>query len=115
MPWGLDGSPDGPKSGWRLVVPLCIEDSQAALCGATGRPEMSVFHTLSAGNIEQLGAPGTGDPADAAPGVTPIVTPSDISAPAAPVANPLLVRRLTGVPPASTVPRRRQGGGRDGL
>jgi hypothetical protein len=35
---------------------LCI---QAALYGFTGSSEMLVFHTLSAGNIGQLGAPGT--------------------------------------------------------
>jgi hypothetical protein len=35
---------------------LCI---QAALRGSTGSFEMLVFHTLSAGNIGQLGAPAT--------------------------------------------------------
>ena len=32
---------------------------QAALFASTGSLEMLVFHTLSAGNIGQLGAPGT--------------------------------------------------------
>ena len=35
---------------------LCI---QAALCESTGSSETLVFHTLSAGNIGQLGAPST--------------------------------------------------------
>ena len=42
---------------------------QAALCGSTGRAEMLVFHTLSEGNIGQSGAPGSGVPAQAVPGV----------------------------------------------
>ena len=33
--------------------------SQAALCSSTGSLEILVFHTLSAGNIGQFGAPGT--------------------------------------------------------
>src|ERR1700722_13964764 len=37
--------------------------SQAALCGSTGSREMSVFHTLLAGNSGQLAAPGTVVPA----------------------------------------------------
>src|ERR1700677_251245 len=40
----------------------------AALWGSTGSWEMLVFQTLSAGNIEQLGAPGSGVPADAGSG-----------------------------------------------
>ena len=39
--------------------------SHAALCGLTGRFAMGVFQTLSAGNMGQSGAPGTGVPADA--------------------------------------------------
>ena len=35
---------------------------QVALCLLTGSLEMSVFQTLSAGNIWQFGAPGTGGP-----------------------------------------------------
>jgi hypothetical protein len=31
----------------------------AALCESTGSLEILVFHTLSAGNIGQFGAPGT--------------------------------------------------------
>ena len=37
--------------------------SQAALCESTGSREMSVFHTLLAGNSGQLAAPGTVVPA----------------------------------------------------
>ena len=70
----------------------------AALCGSTGRPEMSVFQTSSAGNMGQLGAPGTGEPADATPGVTPIVSPSHVTAPATNAASAPLSRRPTGVP-----------------
>src|ERR1700722_3208549 len=42
--------------------------SHAALCGATGSAEMSVFQTLSAGNSGQPGAPGTAGPASGADG-----------------------------------------------
>ena len=35
---------------------------QVALCLLTGRSEMSVFQTLSAGKIWQFGAPGTAGP-----------------------------------------------------
>src|SRR5215475_13250805 len=41
---------------------FCIH---AALCEFTGSPETLVFHTLSAGNIGQLDAPGTVVPARA--------------------------------------------------
>ena len=37
--------------------------SQAALCASAGSLEMSVFQTLFAGNMGQLGAPGTVVPA----------------------------------------------------
>ncbi|HEY6278611.1 MAG TPA: hypothetical protein VIX86_20045 [Streptosporangiaceae bacterium] len=40
--------------------------SQAALWESTGSLEMSVFHTLLAGNIGQFGAPGTVVPVTAA-------------------------------------------------
>src|SRR5215469_15236285 len=33
--------------------------SHAALCWLTGNSEILVFHTLSAGNMGQFGAPGT--------------------------------------------------------
>jgi hypothetical protein len=49
---------------------------QAALWGSTGNPATSVFQTLSAGNTEQLGAPGSGDPAEAVPGAATNATPS---------------------------------------
>jgi len=41
---------------------------QAALCLFTGSREMSVFHTLSDGNIGQFGAPGTVVDGDAGAG-----------------------------------------------
>ena len=41
--------------------------SQGALCLFTGSLEMLVFHTLSAGNIGHLGAPGTGVVSTVAP------------------------------------------------
>ncbi len=75
-----------------------------ALCESTGRFAMGVFQTLSAGNTGQLGAPGTGVPADATPGAPQSIRPSPMT-PAATNANTgPLCRRLTGVPPASTVP-----------
>src|SRR5690242_20280923 len=58
MPKG-NPPPFGPKSGCRsrpAESMLCI---QAALWAFTGNREMSVFHTLLAGNIGQFGAPGT--------------------------------------------------------
>src|ERR1019366_8546435 len=39
---------------------------------------MSVFHTLSAGNIGQSGAPGSGEPADAGPTVTTWIRPPHV-------------------------------------
>ena len=41
--------------------------NQAALWAFTGRLEMSVFQTLSPGNMGHPGAPGTGVPACAVP------------------------------------------------
>ena len=49
----MEGSPEGPKSGCRNVVELSMLASQVALFGSTGKPEMLVFHALSAGNIGQ--------------------------------------------------------------
>src|SRR5262249_15299809 len=49
----------GPKSGCRFRLDACMPRIQAALCLFTGSREMSVFHTLSVGNIGQSGAPGT--------------------------------------------------------
>src|ERR1039458_10871310 len=40
---------------------------------------MSVFHTLSAGNIGQSGAPGSGEPADAGPTVTTWTRPPHVT------------------------------------
>src|SRR4029079_5124588 len=61
----LNGMPNGvppglgPKSGCRFRLDACMLRIQAALCLFTGSWEMSVFHTLSDGNIGQFGAPGT--------------------------------------------------------
>ena len=66
---------------------LSMLASHAALWESTGRPEMSVFQTLSEGNISQLGAPGTGVPAAAGPTATRLspvpVTAASITAAAA--------------------------------
>jgi hypothetical protein len=43
-----------------LVEPASMLASQAALCLFTGSLEMLVFQMLSAGNMGQWGAPGTG-------------------------------------------------------
>src|SRR5690348_6191385 len=52
----LNGKPYGgaPKSGWRLVELAAIDASHCPLLALTGRLEMSVFQTLSAGNTWQL-------------------------------------------------------------
>ena len=42
--------------------------SHCVLCGFTGKFAIGVFQTLSAGNMGQLAAPGTGVPADATAG-----------------------------------------------
>src|SRR5215470_15395394 len=61
----LNGMPNGvppglgPKSGCRFRLDACMLRIQAALCLFTGSREMSVFHTLSDGNIGHSGAPGT--------------------------------------------------------
>src|SRR5579864_4299507 len=66
MPYGTGCAPkDGPKSGWRRVVPAAMLDSHAVLWALTGSDEISVFHTLSLGNIGQAPAPGSGVPASA--------------------------------------------------
>src|SRR5580700_2695116 len=49
----------GPKSGCRSRLAESMLRIQAALWALTGNWEMSVFQTLSAGNIGQFGAPGT--------------------------------------------------------
>ena len=56
-------SPGAGRSSRRPCWP-----TTPALCGSTGSCEMLVFHTLSAGNIGQSGAPGSGVPAEAVPG-----------------------------------------------
>ncbi len=73
--------------------------SHCALCGSTGRFAMGVFQTLSAGNMGQLGAPGTGVPADATPGrATLAPMPRPITVAATNAAATPLCRRFTGVP-----------------
>src|SRR5215471_7471922 len=49
----------GPKSGCRSRLAESMLRIHAALWAFTGNWEMSVFHTLLAGNIGQFGAPGT--------------------------------------------------------
>src|SRR5690242_19892048 len=58
MPKG-NPPPFGPKSGCRSRPAESMLRIQAALWAFTGNREMSVFHTLLAGNIGQFGAPGT--------------------------------------------------------
>ncbi len=72
--------------------------SHCALIGLTGRFVMGVFQTLSAGNIGQLGAPGTGVPAEATEGATPRVSPSHIIPTAAKATGTAVLRRRTGAP-----------------
>src|ERR1700734_3652793 len=94
MPYGVEGSSEGPKCGWRFVVPASMLASQAPLCGFTGRLAMGVFHTLSAGNIGQFGAPGNGVPAEAGVGeratVRPSHTPPAVTRATGPVIVPIL-------------------------
>src|SRR5580693_9324543 len=78
-------------------------DSQAALWASTGRPEMSVFHTLSAGNIGQAGAPGTGVPADAAPVDTDRVSPTPATATAVAAVSLAIHECATSPTPGTTV------------
>ncbi len=66
MPYGYPPS-FGPKSGCRYVLAESMLRIHAALCLFTGSLEMLVFHTLLAGNIGQLAAPGTVVPGDFAP------------------------------------------------
>src|SRR5271170_4902703 len=72
--------------------------SHAALWESTGSPVMGVFQTLSAGNIGQLGAPGTGVPADATEGAAPRVSPRHIIPTAAKATGTAVLRRRTGAP-----------------
>src|ERR1700722_12136541 len=72
--------------------------SQAARCGLTGNPARGVFQTLSAGNIGQPGAPGTGEPADAVVGARPTVRPSHITPAATKATGPAVFRRRTNAP-----------------
>jgi hypothetical protein len=64
---------------------------QAALCGSTGKDATSVFQTLSEGNTEQLGAPGSGEPADAAVGATTVASPAPANPASKQVASNALV------------------------
>ena len=78
----------------------------AALFGLTGRPATGVFQTLSAGNMGQSGAPGTGVPADAGVGERPTVSPSHITPAARNAAGPAILCRRTSAPSlrGTTVP-----------
>src|ERR1700677_4206332 len=71
---------------------------QAALWGFRGRLAMGVFQTLSAGNMGQFGAPGTGVPAEAVVGDTATVRPSHISAAVTKATGPANLRRRTSAP-----------------
>ena len=85
--------------------------SHCALCGSTGRSAMGVFQTLSAGNMGQSGAPGTGVPAEATPGEaapTPRFRARPMSVAAASAAAIPLRCRFTGIPSRA---RRYRGGG----
>ena len=79
--------------------------SHAALCASTGSDEMSVFQTLSAGNIGQLEAPGSGVPAEA---VGPRVGHDRTHDRSGTVANPAVTREPRRSPhvtyPETTVP-----------
>ena len=50
MPYGLLGSPEGPKSGCRLVPDAFMAASHWALYGLTGSPVTGVFQAASLGN-----------------------------------------------------------------
>ena len=82
--------------------------NQAALFGLTGNSAIGVFQTLSAGNIGQLGAPGTGVPAEATEGTTPTERPGPTN-PAATNATrtAVLCRPLAPPPPERPYPTRR--------
>ena len=71
---------------------------QAALCGFTGRLAIGVFQTLSAGNMGQFGAPGTGVPAEAVVGDTATVRPSHITPAVTKATSPANLRRRTSAP-----------------
>jgi hypothetical protein len=78
---------------------------QAALSGLTGNPATGVFHTLSAGNMGQFGAPGTGVPADAVVGETLTVRPRHITPAAMHTTGPAIeCRRTSPLPAGMTVP-----------
>src|SRR5271156_3273081 len=71
---------------------------QAALCAFTGRLAIGVFQTLSAGNMGQSGAPGTGVPAEAVVGDTATVRPSHITPAVTKATGPANLRRRTSAP-----------------
>src|SRR5690348_7715070 len=50
MPYGMLGSPDGPKSGCSFRVDPCMCASHVALRGLTGRRLTSACQMSSAGN-----------------------------------------------------------------
>lgn len=72
--------------------------NQLALCGFTGRLAMGVFQTLSAGNMGQFGAPGSGVPAKAVVGDTATVRPNHITPAVTKATGPANLRRRTSAP-----------------
>ncbi len=90
--------------------------SQAALCGFTGRLATGVFQTLSAGNMGQFGAPGSGVPAEAVVGDTATVRPNHITPAATKATGPMILRRRTSAPSQRErpYPTRRRRLARDG-
>jgi hypothetical protein len=90
---------------------------QAALCLFTGSREMSVFHTLSGGNIGQSGAPGTVVDGETGAGLAAAAAGATGAVSAAGVllrdAVPQAVRKMTGA--AAAAIRRADGTRRRGL
>jgi hypothetical protein len=87
-----------------LVVDASMLDIQAALFALTGKPATGVFQTLSAGNMGQAGAPGTGVPADAVVDEMPTVRPSPITPAVMNATSPAMLCRRTSAP---SLPQRR--------
>jgi hypothetical protein len=78
--------------------------SQAAPCWFTGSFEMSVFQMLSAGNMGQLGAPGT-----FVPPVATVTLAAGVMAAGAMAAVPHAARNASGTAMASRAGRPRSG------
>ncbi len=82
----------------------CMLANQAALWASTGSPEMSVFHTLSAGKTGQPGAPGSGLPAEAAPPVASRDRPVPTMASTTAAVTRVFIDRLTSPAPTHRTP-----------